>query len=233
MKKEHIDDLLKQTIQDYNTISDDYTRTRAFLSDDVKEMVNYAEFGDMVLDSGCASGRLYNFLKEKGVEYFGIDISEKFIDAAKKTYPDGNFQVVDALSLPFTDKYFDKVLSVSVLHHIPSKQLQLQYMKEAFRVLKPGGLLILRVWDLWHQKEARKLILKYSLLKLIGRFKFGFKDIYIPWKDSQGNSIIQRYFHCFTKKDIEKLAIEAGFKINKIWLGGKDPRTNIYLVAEK
>src|SRR3989344_4703050 len=48
--------------------------------------------------------------------------------------------------------YFDKVYSISVLHHIPSRELQLQYLKEANRVLKPGGLLILRVWDFWKRK---------------------------------------------------------------------------------
>ena len=233
MKKEHIQFLFKQTINDYNTVANDYTRTRVFIPEDIKAMADYAKIGDRVLDSGCASGRLFGVLQEKNVEYFGIDISEKLIDIAKKTYPEANFQVGDALNLPFPNNYFDKVFSVSVLHHIPSKELQMQYLKETHRVLKTGGLLVFRVWDFWRRKSAMKLILKYTFLKLIGKSKLDFNEVFVPWKDSTGSPITQRYFHCFTKNEIKNLAIKSGLKTNKLWRAGKDPRTNIYLIAEK
>ncbi len=94
-------------------------------------------------------------------------------------------------------------------------------------------MLILRVWDFWRRKVAPKLILKYAFLKLIRRSKLDFKDVFIPWKDSRGGVLIQRYFHCFTKRELENLAKEAGFVIKKIWRSGKDPKTNIYLIAER
>ena len=237
MNKKYAEYLLKKTHQNYNLVARDYTRTRAFIPEDIKTLADYVLMGERILDSGCANGRLFEVLKRKDVDYFGVDISEKLIEIARKNYPEAKFQIADALNLPFTGNFFDKVYSISVLPNIPSREFQLQYLKEAKRVLKPEGLLILRVWDFWRRKAFPKLFLKYTFLKLIGRHlsasQLDFFDVFLPWKDSKGNIIIERYFHCFRKKELENLAKEVGFKIKKIWRAGKDPRTNIYLIAQK
>ena len=232
MDKEYAEYLLNKTQEDYNLIADDYTRTRAFIPEDIKMMADYAVVGDRALDSGCASGRFFGVLKPKKVEYFGVDISEKLIEIAKKTYPEGKFQVANALDSFFPDNYFDKVFSISVLHNIPSKEFRVKYLKEIYRILKPGGLMILRVWDFWARKEGWKLFLKYTLLKLIGKSKLDFLDIFVPWKYSK-EIVIKRYFHCFTKRELKNIIKKSGLKIKKCWRAGKDPRTNIYLIAEK
>lgn len=230
MEKKYAKDLLNKTIKDYNLIANDYTRSRSFIPEDIRDLAKYSFSEEKILDSGCASGRLFEILEE--VDYFGIDSSEELIKIAKRKYPKGKFQVANALELPFPDNFFDKVYSISVLHHIPSKEFQLQYLKEARRVLKPKGLLILRVWDFWKRKEGWKLFFKYTFLKLIGKSRLDFFDVFIPWKDSRGKIIIERYFHCFRKKEIENLLKETNFEIKKSWRQGKDPRTNIYIVAE-
>ena len=233
MDRGYAEYLLEKTKENYNLTAEEYTRTRAFIPEDIKSLGDYTEKGDKILDSGCASGRLYRVLKEKKVEYFGVDISERLIEIAKKNYPEGNFQIANTLNLPFVDNSFDKIYSISVIHNIPSRDFQLQYLKESKRVLKPGGLLILRVWDFWKRKEGWRLFFKYALLKLTGNSKMDFYDVLVPWKDSNGKILIQRYFHCFTKKEIEDLVKKAGFKIKQSWREGKDPRTNIYIIAEK
>lgn len=225
--------LLEETRKNYNATAEDYTRTRAHIPEDIKLLASYTREGEKILDSGCASGRFFGVLKSKKVHYFGVDLSDKLIDIAKDKYPEADFRVADALNLPFPDDFFDKVYSISVLHNIPSKELQLQYLKEAKRALKPGGTLILRVWDFWKRKEGWRLFLKYSLLKFFNKSKLDFFDVFVPWKDDKGKIITQRYFHCFTEKRIITLIKEANFKIKKVWRDGKDPRTNIYLVAEK
>lgn len=234
MKKEYAEWLLQKTKENYNLTAEEYTRTRAHIPDDIKSLDDYSKEGDRVLDSGCASGRLYEVLKEKKVDYFGADMSERLIEIARKNYPEANFQIADTLHLPFVDNFFDKIYSVSVIHNIPSRDFQLQYLKESNRVLKPDGLLILRVWDFWKRKEGWELFLKYAFLKLIGRSKMDFFDVYISWKRPDGSVWVQRYFHCFTKKEIEKLIREAGFIVKKSWRYGKSPKTNnIYIIAQK
>jgi len=247
MERKYAEYLLKKTKENYNLIAENYTRTRAFIPEDIKALGEYTFSGERVLDSGCANGRLFGVLKYKKIDYYGVDISERLIEIAKSTYlhplqvfakqkfgrARAKFQLADALNLPFSDNFFDKAYSISILHNIPSKSFQLQYLKEAKRVLKPEGFLILRVWDFWKRKVAAKLILKYTFLKLIGRSKLDFFDIFVPWKNSEGKVLIERYFHCFTKKELENLVREAGFKIKESWRVGRDPRTNIYLIAEK
>ncbi|MBI2626412.1 MAG: class I SAM-dependent methyltransferase [Candidatus Nealsonbacteria bacterium] len=232
MDKAYAQYLLEETKKNYDLIAEDYARTRAFVPDDIKSLGQYTQKGEKVLDMGCANGRLFDILRNKNVDFFGIDASERLIEIARSKYPEAKFQVADALNLPFPENYFNKVYSISVIHHIPSKELQLRFLKEARRVLKPQGLLIMRVWDFWQRKKGIILFLKYAFLKIIGRSKLDFKDVFLPWKNSQGGEVIQRYFHCFTKKEIENLIKEAGFEIKKSWRAGEDPRTNIYIVAE-
>src|SRR3989344_3970637 len=119
MNKEYAQYLLKKTIQDYNLIAEDYARTRSFIPDDIKSLGEYITSGDKVLDSGCANGRLFEIAGPKGADFYGIDPSEKLIEIAKKKYPEAKFQVASGLALPFPDNYFDKVYSISVIHHIP------------------------------------------------------------------------------------------------------------------
>ncbi|UCG69086.1 MAG: methyltransferase domain-containing protein [Thermoplasmata archaeon] len=74
------------------------------------------EVGDLqnksILDVGCGFGDLYDFLSKKGieVEYYGVDISSKMIDIAKKKKPQLNFEASDILEMEEKEKY-DYVLS--------------------------------------------------------------------------------------------------------------------------
>lgn len=213
-----------------------------FLFDD------YLKSGDKVLDLGCGNGRFYKIFEEKRVEYFGVDSSKALINIAKKNYPKVNFQVADALSLPFPNDFFDKVYAIALLHHIPSKELRLKVLSEAKRVLKKNGILIVTVWNLWQKERTRKLIFKYGGLKLFGqdlkktfpdtstKTKLDFKDILMEWQ-----GIENCYFHCFTKKELEKLIEKAGFDITKsgeILVGDKKnkksdiPNSNFFVVAQ-
>lgn len=231
MNKEYAEYLLKKTRQDYNLIAENFARTRAFIPEDLKGLAKYTIPGEKVLDSGCGSGRFYEVLKN--VDYYGVDISEGLIIIAQKLYPKGKFKAANALNPPFPDNFFDKVFSISVLHNISSKEFRARYLKEIKRILKPGGYLILRVWDFWKREAGFKLFLKYTLLKLLNKSRLDFRDVFVPWKDSKGKILVQRYFHCFGKRELESLVNEAGFKIKEIWRAGKNPRTNLYIVAEK
>jgi ubiquinone/menaquinone biosynthesis C-methylase UbiE len=233
MDKEYAEYLLEETRKNYNLTAESYTRSRSVISEELQSLSNFAKRGDVVLDSGCASGRFYGVLKEKNINYSGIDISESLIKIAKKNYPGIDFRVGNAMDMPFTENYFDKIYSISVIHNIPSGNFQMQYLKELKRVLKPGGLLIMRVWDLWPRKNFWQSFIKYSFLKIIGKSKADFGDIFLPWKDQSGRIVAQRYFHAFTESEIENLVKEAGLKIKKIWRDGQRQRRNIYLIAEK
>ncbi len=221
MNKKFAKQLLKKVYKDYNDIAEDFSRTRGSIWAEMEFLINkYSNKDDNILDLGCGNGRFYKAFKDK-VNYTGVDASEKLIEIAKEKYPEATFKVDDALKLSFEDNTFDSIYSFAVFHHFPSKEIRKEFLKEAKRVLKPDGNLIITVWNLLDNKKGRKLLLKYSLQKLIGKTKLGFKDIYYPWK--RGDKEVKRYYHVFTKRELKKLLKEEGFKIKDL---GKISRPN-------
>lgn len=98
----------------------------------------------LLLEIGCGNGTTISFLVRNlgisGNDYLGIDISRNAIKQAKKMFPQGNFLTADCANLPLPSNSIDIVLCHGVLMYLldPYKGL-----KEAFRVLKKGGCLLL------------------------------------------------------------------------------------------
>jgi len=229
MDQDYAQYLLKKTIENYNLTAEDFSRTRRYVWPGFEPLTQYSESNDKVLDLGCGNGRLLDLLKAKKINYIGVDNSSALITLAQKRYPDADFRVGDALKLPFADNYFDKIYSIAVLHHIPSEELRLKFLEEAKRVLRPGGLLILTVWNLW-QWRSFKYILKYTALKVLGLSKLDFKDVFVPWAKTR-----QRYFHCFSQKELKNVVEGAGFNVKKMGILERPDKkgNNIFIIAWK
>lgn len=217
--------ILDKTVSDYNSIADKYSRVR---EKDWKEFDflfdKYLSLKNRVLDLGCGNGRFYDPFIERKADYFGTDSSSKLIEIAQKNHHRGNFQIAAGDSLPFASDYFDKIFSIAVLHHIPSVAFRLQFLKEAKRVLKDGGYLILTVWNL---KEKIKPKGFFQWLKGT-RLDKG--DIFLPWYGSKAT-----YFHCFNLEELVQLVKDSGFDVldkGEI-LVGQRPYSNFYIVAKK
>ena len=238
MNPDYAEYLLEKIRQDYNLIAEDFSRTRAFVPEELKNFILQHIFaGEKILDLGCGNGRFYEIFEKMGVDYFGVDVSEKLIEIAKNKYPQAKFQVTPALNLPFPNNFFDKILSVAVFHHLPSAEFRLRYLKEARRILKPEGLLVLTVWNLNPFKmfligewERALSFLKFSILKIFGKSRLDFGDFYIPWQKT-----CQRYIHYFTKKELQRLIEKSELKTKEIGIikSSQTKESNIYLVAEK
>jgi SAM-dependent methyltransferase len=94
------------------------------------------------LDFGCGSGRVARFVIASGAgEISGVDVDRPAVRWARRHLGPG-FQAIDPRPpLPFTDAAFDVVYAVSVFTHLDEAK-QLDWLREARRVLRPGGLLI-------------------------------------------------------------------------------------------
>jgi len=144
MDKDYAEYLLNKTREDYNLIAEEFSMTRWDIWSEFNIFRGYIKDGDRVLDIGCGNGRLLKLLKDKNIDYIGVDNSEKLINLAKEKYPQNRFLVADSLNLPFPENYFDEVFLIAVLHNVPSKEFRLQILKEAKRVLKQDGILIIK-----------------------------------------------------------------------------------------
>ena len=111
-----------------------------------------------ILDCGCGSGALIAALFARYPEkrYTGIDLTPKMIEVAGARGLDGpRFLVGDCENLPFEDASFDAVICSHSFHHYPEPQ---RFFNSVFRVLRPGGRLILRDntgsrWFLWYSNH--------------------------------------------------------------------------------
>jgi ubiquinone/menaquinone biosynthesis C-methylase UbiE len=232
MKSQYANYLINKTKQDYNSIAHDFSSKRAYLSNDILALKKYFTPGDKVLDLGCGNGRLYD-LFENQADYIGVDGSEELLKTAQMLHPKAKFQVVDFFHLPIADNSFDKIYCLSVLHHIPSEDYRAKVIKEISRVLKPEGQSILTVWDLYSRPEIKRQIFKNLALKIVGRSKLDFKDIFYRFKKDSGE-VIDRYIHCFTLLELTNL-IKKRLKIQEqgILKRNKGKFQNLYIVAKK
>jgi ubiquinone/menaquinone biosynthesis C-methylase UbiE len=220
--------ILDDVRQSYDNIAEDFSRTRKSVWEEFKPLGQYAKDGDKILDLGCGNGRLVELFRGKNIEYTGIDNSQKLIEIARQKYSNVNFQFFDGLKIPFPDNHFDVVYCIAVLHHIPGIDLRQEFLREARRVLKPGGKLILTTWYLWQKDTGWRLLFKYTLKKLIGKSRLDFFDLMEPWNKTE------RYFRNFRKDELKYLIKKCGFRIEDFLVlkrGSKNK--NLLIVAKK
>ena len=124
-----------------------FGRERAFR----ERMLSFAKLkpGEAVLDVGCGTGTIALLAKKTvGPEgrVDGIDASPEMIARAtakaKRAGLKVGFLTATAQELPFTDGQFDVVLSTLMFHHLP-KKVREEFGGEVFRVLKPGGRVLI------------------------------------------------------------------------------------------
>ena len=97
--------------------------------------------GMKILDVGCGRGEfLDRLISQYGVKGWGVDLSDRSIEEAKKkTIHQACFQVSDVTNLPFNDGEFNAVVCFDVLEHVADQQ---KAVLEMVRVTKPKGKVI-------------------------------------------------------------------------------------------
>jgi ubiquinone/menaquinone biosynthesis C-methylase UbiE len=98
-----------------------------------------------ILDVACGTGRTLDQLGHAlpDAELTGLDLSPFYIDTARERLASAvQLHAGNAEALPFADHSFDVVTSVYLFHELP-KNARRKVVAEMFRVLRPGGLLVL------------------------------------------------------------------------------------------
>ncbi len=150
-----------------------------------------------ILEIGCGVGSTTQFLREAfpSAEIVAIDLSEPYLDLAKKRVAEVNFLQALGENLPFESGSFDAVCSVFLFHELP-KPIRLRVLEESHRVLKSKGVFVMV--DALQEQDAQ------GFAEPLRRFP---KEFHEP------------FFANYTKNPMEKLFDEVGFLDQKSELG--------------
>lgn len=98
---------------------------------------------DILLDVGSGTGNLMQFLNKKCGNIAGVDFSDEGINIHREKNPTANIILHDITKrLPFDDDFFTKVVSNNTIYTL-EKENQFFVMSEIYRVLKPGGKVVI------------------------------------------------------------------------------------------
>jgi 2-polyprenyl-3-methyl-5-hydroxy-6-metoxy-1,4-benzoquinol methylase len=119
-----------------------------------------------LLEFGCGTGNLAALVAKKGYQILGVDISDRFIAHAEKTYKANDkkldFQVVGFGKLPFDDESFDCIYTCAVLEHCYHVD---EIIMDFHRLLKRGGTLVIGTPNLLSPFTRASLVVKTWLGK--------------------------------------------------------------------
>lgn len=151
MNTQQIRDLaIKRHNIDANHFQDTYSgldnslRSKVFLYgrnmvlEELEALLKTYPAGSKILDIGCGTAHLTNWIREKGYNVYGLEPSQQMYAHAKSNFPDIDISQGISSDLPYEDNFFDLIVSFEVMRYLDRKENEETY-KEMFRVLKNGG----------------------------------------------------------------------------------------------
>jgi SAM-dependent methyltransferase len=105
----------------------------------------------LLLDAGCGSGLFSSLAINEGAEVIGVDAAPGLLELARRRNPKHNFLEEDLESLPFAENSFHVVAGFNSFQYAGNFE---NALTEAKRVLKPGGRLVIGIWDKPEMSDA-------------------------------------------------------------------------------
>ncbi len=101
------------------------------------------DLGDDVLEVGPGPGRTTDLLRRRVPRLTSLEVDARLAAALAQRMRGTGVEVVhgDGTAMPFPDGRFSAVVCFTMLHHVPTPELQDRLLAETCRVLRPGGVL--------------------------------------------------------------------------------------------
>ena len=179
----------------YDIIYKAFDTSRVRIWNNVKLFLNNPNDNETLLDCGCGNGKNMVYASKLGYICEGFDISHKLLDICynKKL----NVFYNDVLNIN-TDKKYDKIISIAVLHHLETVNEQIIAINKLLECLNSDGKLLVSFWSKekhFDNKDNNKSDCR----------DFITGPNYVDWKLSKDN-VIKRYYYIHDYKSIKDLA---------------------------
>ena len=177
----------------------------------------------VALELACGTGRVTRHLRAAipaTAKLIASDISPDMLAVAKDKLKSSNieWQIIDAQELPFGDNSIDLIVCSFGFMFVPFKEMA---FAEAYRVLKPGGILLFSTWDKLEFNAAsdvyRKAVKKFLVEQLPQNYKLPFSmndEVELKeWLQQSGFTSIS--VERVDKESISPTATEAAFGLTQ------------------
>jgi 2-polyprenyl-3-methyl-5-hydroxy-6-metoxy-1,4-benzoquinol methylase len=190
--------------KDYGFASAAESHMHAHFMPHVLALAGELKLGTRMLDVGCGNGSACGEFIKRGCQVVGVDLSEQGIEWARRTYPQGRFELLAAdgdILLCLNEQPFDIVISTEVVEHLYAPRA---WARGCFAALKPCGTLVCTTP--YHG------YLKNLLLSLRGKW------------DTHANPLWDGgHIKLWSKRTLSALLTEAGFKNVQFRGAGRGP----------
>jgi ubiquinone/menaquinone biosynthesis C-methylase UbiE len=181
----------------------------------------YLNPGSKILDVGCAAGRISLAASRAGSDVTAVDacplMAHEAQGLARRQALAARFCAMDARRLAFADAAFDMVLMFgAVVSYIPTHMGRVQALREAYRVLKPDGKLLVETQSRTSRRVYRGFFAALSSAHRVLEW-FGHRTAWevgdrlgVSVSAAQSESLV--YFHMYSPDELARDLVEAGFR---------------------
>lgn len=161
--------------------------------------------GKRVLEIGIGQGTDLIQFARSGAECYGVDITDNHLTLTQRNFDLQHRRVrlfkADATRLPFAEESLDCVYSFGVIHHIPEPG---EAISEVFRVLKPGGTIMLALYYKWSAFHVFSKLLGDGIVKG-GLFRGGYAGLLATVESGADGINVRPYVDLYTKSSMRRL----------------------------
>jgi SAM-dependent methyltransferase len=156
-----------------------------------------------VLEIGCGMGRYALPFSKQSKFYYGIDMSQKMLDEAKKYLEEvNNYELILNSGINYNiDNEVDFIFSSGVFQHIIIIDIMINYIKQSINILSENGIFMFQFMGFYTNLEGRSV---------------------------QGAKITAKILNKYLKNDKS-----INFKINEINIDPHDPKKQIFIILQK
>ena len=196
-------DQSKQAVLVYEKIAKAYAKVFNKLSDHIDEFLRLIPEKGRILDAGCGIGTDSAYIKSRGFNVIGIDLSKEMLKLAKQKFPEINFKLMDIRELHFQPNSFDGIFASFSLIHIPKKEV-FPILKKFYNMLKENGVIYIAL----HEGKPEEVFIDEPL----------YPDMKL-------------FLNIFSYEEIKDLLIKSKFKIIRKY--DRKPESNVELNFKK
>lgn len=238
----------------YDFIAKDYNLKRKKPWKDLIDFLKYLElqkyhFIGYTCDLGCANGRNFELFSSFSDRLIGIDTSLELLKIAKNRINHLNSNIYKSIPqlilgdirfIPIRPNAIHNMFSIATIHHIELRSDRKEILSQIHKILKFNGYCCFSLWRKFQKKYRyyfisdwfKRLFNRSYKSKQIEKRLNNFGDKFVSWRNSIDQEIYHRFYHFFSRREVNDLIKE--FKVKEFKkLGGPNKKDNFFLLIQK